>query len=152
MQRYRYQGKALASILLLAAVAGCAPPKSAEHAAIVGTALDYIDGYYEGDVARLERALHPELAKRGFERDEATGKRVLEPLSAAELIEITRRRGQRDTAKETKQHDVTVLDVYENAASAKVVATHWIDYLHLAKIDGHWRIVNVLWEPKPGER
>jgi hypothetical protein len=42
-----------------------------------------------------------------------------------------------------------ILDVYENAASVKVVASDWIDYLHLAKWNGSWKIVNVLWELKP---
>ncbi|HEX6284300.1 MAG TPA: nuclear transport factor 2 family protein, partial [Pyrinomonadaceae bacterium] len=28
------------------------------------TALDYIEGWYEGNAQRMERALHPELAKR----------------------------------------------------------------------------------------
>ena len=36
----------------------------ADSAGIRQAALDYIEGYYEGDGARMERALHPELAKR----------------------------------------------------------------------------------------
>jgi hypothetical protein len=44
---------------------------------------------------------------------------------------------------------VTILDVYENAASVKIVASDWIDYLHVARWNGSWRIVNVLWELKP---
>ena len=47
--------------------------------------------------------------------------------------------------------DVTVLDVFENAASAKIVASDWVDYLHLARWNGEWKIVNVLWELKPQE-
>ena len=42
-----------------------------------------------------------------------------------------------------------MLDVYENAASAKIIAATWIDYLHLARWNGQWKIVNVLWELKP---
>jgi len=44
---------------------------------------------------------------------------------------------------------VTILDRFENAASVKVIASDWIDYLHLAKVDGRWVIINVLWELKP---
>jgi len=32
-----------------------------ESAAITKTALDYIEGWYAGDDARMERVLHPEL-------------------------------------------------------------------------------------------
>jgi hypothetical protein len=44
---------------------------------------------------------------------------------------------------------VTVLDVLGNAASVKAVMSDWIDYMHIAKINGRWVIVNVLWEMKP---
>ena len=37
---------------------------SADSSGIRQAALDYIEGYYEADGARMERALHPELAKR----------------------------------------------------------------------------------------
>ena len=52
-------------------------------------------------------------------------------------------------AADKQQKDVTILDIYENAASVKVVAGAWIDYLHVARSDGRWQIVNVLWELKP---
>ena len=45
---------------------------------------------------------------------------------------------------------MTILDIFGNAASAKAIMADWIDYLQLAKVDGRWVIVNVLWEKKPG--
>ena len=51
--------------------------------------------------------------------------------------------------KRNSNKDVTVLDIFGNAASAKIIASDWIDYLHLAKWNGRWVIVNVLWEVKP---
>jgi hypothetical protein len=44
---------------------------------------------------------------------------------------------------------VTILDIYGSAASAKIYASGWVDYLHLAKWNGRWVIVNVLWELHP---
>jgi hypothetical protein len=70
-------------------------------------------------------------------------------MSAMSLVQGTRRGGGKETAKEQQQKDVTVLDVYENAASVKIVASDWVDYLHMAKFNGRWVIVNVLWELKP---
>jgi hypothetical protein len=55
------------------------------------------------------------------------------------------------TPKDKQQKDVTILDVFENAASVKVIASEWVDYLHMAKFNGHWVIVNVLWELKPAK-
>jgi hypothetical protein len=53
------------------------------------------------------------------------------------------------SGKEKQQKDVTILDVYENMASVKVVFLDWVDYVHIAKFSGRWVIVNVLWEYKP---
>ncbi len=112
------------------------------------TALDYIEGWYEGNAERMERALHPELAKR-IVRTDPKGRSNLGHMGAMQLVQYTRSGGGKDTAKEKQQKDVTVLDVFGGAASAKVIASDWIDYLHLAKWNGRWVIVNVLWEMKP---
>ncbi len=122
---------------------------TAEEAAIRQTALDYIEGWYEGNAERMERALHPELAKRIVRTNPQNNQSRLDQMSAMTLVLGTRRGGGKDTAKERQQKDVTVLDIYQNAASAKIVASDWIDYLHLAKFNGRWVIVNVLWELKP---
>jgi hypothetical protein len=113
----------------------------ADKTAITQAALDYIEGWYAGDAERMERALHPELAKR-IMRTNPQGPGRLDQMSALSLVQGTRRGGG-------KQTDVTILDVFENAASAKIVASDWIDYLHLARWNGRWVIVNVLWELKP---
>jgi Putative lumazine-binding len=71
-------------------------------------------------------------------------------MSALALTQFTRDKASRPTPAAERQQDVTVLDVFENAASAKVMAAGWIDYLHLSRFNGRWVIVNVLWEMKPG--
>jgi hypothetical protein len=124
---------------------------AAALAAIEQAALDYIEGFYAGDSVRMERALHPELAKRIVHADPQLARSRLAEMSALTLVQLTRARAGRATPEaEERQSDVTVLDVFENAASVKVVAAAWIDYLHLAKWNGRWLIVNVLWEMKPG--
>lgn len=122
-----------------------------DKAAITATALDYIEGWYEGSAERMERALHPDLAKR-IVRTNDKGQSMLSQMSAMGLVQGVKRGGGKDTPKERQQKDVTILDVYENAASVKVVASDWIDYLHVAKFNGRWVIVNVLWELKPAKK
>lgn len=120
----------------------------ADKEAIRATALDYIEGWYEGNPDRMERALHPDLAKR-IVRTDAQGRSSLGQMSAMSLVQGVKRGGGKDTPKEKQQKDVTILDVFGNAASVKVVASDWIDYLHVARSNGRWVIVNVLWELKP---
>lgn len=124
---------------------------ASDSAAIGATALDYIEGYYEANAERMERALHPELAKR-IVRTNPQGRSSLGQMSALSLVQGTRSGGGRDTPRARQQKDVTILDIYQNAASVKVVASDWIDYLHMAKWNGRWVIVNVLWALKPESR
>jgi Putative lumazine-binding len=121
---------------------------AADSNGIRQAALDYIEGYYEGDGARMERALHPELAKR-IVRTNEQGRSQLGQMSAMSLVLGTRAGGGKDTPAADRRKDVTIFDIYQNAASAKIYASGWVDYLHLAKWNGRWVIVNVLWELHP---
>ncbi len=143
--------KKLCFLALLFAVAPleAQPATDPEAAAIRQTALDYIEGWYEGDAARMERALHPELAKRIVMTDSATGNSRLDSMGAMTLVQRVRAGGGRKTPKEAQMKDVTILDRFQNAAVVKVVASGWIDYLQVAKFNGDWKIINVLWELKP---
>jgi hypothetical protein len=140
--------KAVALAVLLCALPTLAQEKADPRGAIRAACLDYIEGWYEGDAARMERALHPDLAKR-IVRSGPNGKSNLQQMGAMGLVQGVRAGYGKQTPKEKQQKDVTVLDVFENAASAKIIASDWIDYLHLARWNGEWKIVNVLWEMKP---
>lgn len=138
--------------LLLALSAGLPISASAQSkadlAAIEETALNYIQGYYSGSAERMEKALHPDLAKRIVRAGEGSGD-TLDQMDAATLVEIAGRMSQRPVPEEEWVDDVKILDVFENVASVRVDAAQWIDYLHLARWNGEWKIVNVLWEMKP---
>jgi hypothetical protein len=135
--------------LTASAVEAQAAPSAADSAGIRAAALDYIEGWYAGDAARMERSLHPELAKRIVNVNPQNGRNSLGQQSALTLINGTRNGGGKDTPPAQQIKDVKILDIYRNAASARVDASSWIDYLQLAKWNGRWVIVNVLWELKP---
>lgn len=111
--------------------------------------LDYCEGWYEGNPERMERCLHPELAKRIIRTDPETGRSRLENMGAMRLVQYARAGYGKKTPQEARQKDIKILDIYENVASVKAIMSGWIDYLHLARVDGKWVIVNVLWELKP---
>lgn len=138
----------LAVAVLVILTTRAAAQSAADSAGIRQAALDYIDGYYTGDAERMERAVHPELAKR-IVRTNDQGRQMLSQMSAMTLVQITKNGGGKDIAAADRKDDVTIFDIYQNAASAKVMASGWVDYLHLAKWNGRWVIVNVLWELYP---
>jgi hypothetical protein len=121
-----------------------------DSAAIRTAALDYVEGWYAGNATRMARAVHPELVKRIVVDDTTTRKSVLQNMGASALVNGTRHGYGKKTPKERQEKEIIILDVFGNAATAKSVMADWVDYMHLAKVDGRWVIVNVLWEQKPG--
>jgi hypothetical protein len=144
----RRAGLATLVLGLFLAVEPAGAQASADSAGIQRAALDYIEGYYEGNAERMERALHPDLAKRIVHTNDQ-GRSQLGQMSAMSLVQGTRNGGGKDTPQAEQRKDIRILDIYRNAASARIDASGWVDYLHLARWNGRWVIVNVLWELHP---
>lgn len=135
---------AILGFLLVSAHAAWAQ-SAADSAAIRAAALDYVEGWYTGDAARMERAVHPELAKRIVQTDERGRSRIMQQ-SALTLITVTRLAEGKETPPDQQTKDIHILDIFGNTASVRADMSGWIDYMHLAKWQGRWKIVNVLWE------
>ena len=130
---------ALGPVEVMAADAG-------EEEAVIAVVLDYIDGWYDGDVARMENALHPDLAKRSIQALK-NGAEFVNTLSASNMIEYTKAGFGKKNKQENQKSEVIILDILSQTASVKAISPEYIDYIHLAKVNGKWWIVNVLWEP-----
>jgi hypothetical protein len=73
-------------------------------------------------------------------------------MSAMTLVQGTRSGGGSTIPAAERADSVKILDIYGGAASVRVRAATWIDYMHMAKFNGQWRILNVLWENDPPKR
>ena len=133
--------------LLLCGTANAAPPDAATLKAVEATAHDYMDGQLEGDVARVTRALHPDLAKRNVvaNPNETLG---LGRMSSDELIRYTRQ-GALKSTPEQWQRTITVLAVDADIATVRVESPWFIDHLQMGRFGDRWVIVNALWHRKP---
>lgn len=140
-------GRTVTLVLLLVLGGGVSAVAQtpADSAAIRQAALDYIEGWYAGDGDRMARALHPELAKRIVLTD-TLGNAWVSGMGATQLVRGTRTGGGTRTPAAERRTEVRILDIFQNAASARIDAGGWIDYLHLVRWRGQWMILNVLWE------
>lgn len=129
----------------LAAGASAAGSTDADGAAIRSVARDYIEAFYSADVSRLEHVLHPEVIGRHVTIDPRTHRSAIDTASARSLIQRTRERRGKSLPDSLQRAQLTVLDRVPEAAMVKVVAADSIDYLQMAKLDGEWKIVDVLW-------
>lgn len=137
--------------LLLVAPAAARAQTAADSAAVRRAALDYIEGWYGGDAARMQRAVHPDLAKRVV-RTDPRGESWLSATTADGLVHSTRLGQGKDVPPERQQKDATILTMDGDMASVRLVSTKLVDYMHLARWNGEWKIVNVLWDFRPEHR
>lgn len=124
----------------------------AEEQAIRQAAMDYLQGWYEGDAERMRRSLHPELAKRAILYDPQSGEQRFYHLGQQQMVTKTQQGGGTDTPVDKRFYDVLVLDIDGDIASVRAESYEYIDYLHLARFAEKWVIVNVLWTVNHGRR
>ena len=74
---------------------------------------------------------------------------MFDPMTAEELASAAAAGYGTATPESERQADVEIFDVFGNVATVRVTMRDWIDYMHVAKFDGRWVIVNVLWDMKP---
>lgn len=119
-------------------------PDATEAAAVEAVVRDYIDGWHAGDEQRMDRSLHDDLVKRTVEGGgDAPG--ALVTVSKARMVRLTRDGGGHAPGADA---DVVVHHVEAAIASASVATVDFLDYLHLAKSDGTWRIVHDLFRQR----
>lgn len=144
--------KLLALALLAPLAAFTLVPENPDREAVEAAVYDYVDALYQVDPARIERSVHPQLAKIGYHRRSADAPYMETRMSFEQLRALAGRwnaEGRVDAR--TAPRKVVVLDVLDQTASAKLTADWGVDYLHLAKIDGRWQIMNVMWQSPPRE-
>lgn len=118
---------------------------SAEEAAIIRAVLDYFEGWFDGDVSRMERALHSALAKRSLD-PEGTGKETLDETTAQWMIEATARGIGRTWGVGDRAIEVHITDMDDRMAGVTVHSTVYTEYVHLVRTGEGWKIVNTLWK------
>ena len=113
--------------------------KNINEEEIINTAKDYIEGWYNGDKERMKSALHKNMIKRRFKDGE------MRELNTEQMVFGTERGGGKRVSTEKYEISVEILHATDNIASV-MTKSEYIDYLHLAKTNDKWIIVNVLWD------
>lgn len=139
--------KVLISLLVLAVVFQ-ANAQNSENDKVKRACMDYIEGFYEGDEAKLKRCLSSDLLKFGYMKKRDTQEYASvgqmtyeEALSYARGVKEKQRFPKADAPR-----GIEIYDVDDSIAAAKVTAWWGFDYLLLAKVDDKWMIQQVLWQ------
>lgn len=140
--------KAAITMVLLAISTLSPAQTTGDRAAVERAALNYLEGFYEGSTEKLRQSVHPDAHKFGFYKEDGKYKRT--PMSFDEMLEFARDvKKKGDFPDQNAPKKVELLDVLDQTAVVKVNAWWGSDYMTLAKYDGKWMIVQVLWQQAP---
>jgi len=137
----------LVAALLVVCATSVAAQTDEDHAEVERAVLDYVEGVYEVKPELIERSVHPELEKFGFARRSPEDEWRVIPMTYEQLVGLAGEYyADEGGAPADAPKKVEILDVLNQTASAKLTASWGVDYFHLAKYDGKWKIVHVLWQ------
>jgi hypothetical protein len=113
-------------------------------------ALDYVTAVYESKPELIERSVARDLTKHGFMRQkDGTYRRGR--MSYEDLLQVARE-WNADRKQDTSIKEVQILHVMDHTAAALVKASWGVDYMQLAKLDGSWKILNIVWQTHPPQQ
>ena len=138
--------KVTVNLLLLLILASGVAFAGSDREAVERAVLDYVEAVEQGRPEGIVRSVHPDLAKFGFYRKASeTEYRVL-PMTYDGLVELAGDMKEKGYVPDDAQHSIEIFEVLDQTASVKLTAFWGVDYIHLAKYDGQWKIVQVLWQ------
>jgi putative lumazine-binding protein len=115
-----------------------------DAAAIRGCILDYFDGWFDGDAVRMDRALHPGLAKLAVGQGPDRGE-TLNVATKDEMVEATRGGRGRERDVPDRAIRIEIASVSGDMASVIVHSTVYVEYALLARTSDGWKITSTLW-------
>ena len=136
---------AFLSILIISPFFAISQASQADSIAIRQACDNYVGGFYHADTARVAKGIHPELTKKIVNKRAGD---VLQSMPAPDLIKAAGNFKPRDpNPAEPFKLDVFIYDIASDIATAKIVTNKmpFFDYVQLGKVQGEWKVINVLW-------
>src|SRR5688572_16310569 len=122
----------------------CNAQSKADEKAIRATILNYVESFYHADTAKVYASVHPELAKRGYLKKDNDYREL--KMTFKQMNYWAARWNKTNPVPKDAPKEITIFEIKDKIATAKVRAMWGTDYFHLVKQDGVWKIVNVLWQ------
>jgi len=122
-----------------------------DHQGVKAAIEDYVEGLYLVDSTRIIKSVDTTLRKLGYwynPKDSSYYDNLY--MSHKSLVSLAAKWNSEGTeADENSIKKIEIYDVNSKTASAKLTAVWGIDYFHLGKVNGKWKIYNVIWQSTP---
>lgn len=121
-----------------------------DRAAVKRAALDYVEAIYESKPELIDRGVDVTVRKYGYWYNPKSKKwRISGEMNFKQLNTLAKNWNAKGN-QNTEPKKVEIIDIMEKIAMVKVTASWGIDYMHLGKEAGKWKIINVIWQsPSP---
>ncbi len=148
-KRENGKAKAVMNVLAAAGLAAALVFAGEQAASAAGgeeqiACREMIEGWYGGNASKLDELLYPTFAKQGVIERPAPEKTATLLMNKEEFIKAV---ASGSGKLPENQWDITVetMDLSELLATVKVTSAHLVDVCQLGKVDGEWKIFNVIW-------
>ena len=124
-------------------------PGITDHDLVHGAIEDYVLALYEVAPERIERSVDTSLTKIGYY--DYNGKAYNHvPMTYQQLYDLSAKWNKKgDKANEDSPRNIEIYEIHNKTASAKLTAEWGIDFMHLSKVEGRWKIMNIMWQSDP---
>lgn len=122
-----------------------------EELRVSAAILNYVEALYEAKPELIVESVHPDLHKFGYYRAKDATTYEGSSMTFKQLQELAGKWNAKKWLPDDAPKHITIFEIQDKTATAKLTAYWGTDYFHLAKIDGKWMIMNVLWQSPPQE-
>lgn len=135
------------TILLCVLAFNLSQGQTNDKAGVEKACMNYLEGFYEGDTAKLKESLQPSLNKFGFWKNKDGNYDQQDYMSFEKALAYAKNvKEKKEFAKPDSPKVVEVLGIGNSIAAAKVTAWWGIDFILLSKRGDKWMIEQVIWE------
>ena len=136
-------------VLAVCATASWADAPGDDAKAIKEAVANYVEGWFDSDAGRMSKSLHPNLSKGTVKSVPKASTEYLDLMSSEALTAYAANNQEWVKGKKTRSMKIIYQD--ERIAVVHALSDDFYDICGLAKINGEWKIVHVLWARNPAE-
>ncbi|GAB5495256.1 MAG: hypothetical protein Phyf2KO_03360 [Phycisphaerales bacterium] len=113
---------------------------------------DYVVGFYEIDGDKVQSTCHTGLSKRTVEHTQEGKVGFFRPITYEEIYLLAETFNRHFNFSPSARCEIDIYYADDKHAAAKVLAASWFDYFQIAKVEGEWTIVNIMFEGLPEDQ
>lgn len=136
-------------ILLLAFIAGPVVAETDDEKAVKEAMMGYMNIFYNVDPDLADKVMWKDYRKLGYAKRDNGKYTPPMFMNMEQLKNLAANYNADGHIPADAPKKVTLFEVSDKTASGKVEAIWGFDYMHLAKLDGEWRIINIIWQTYP---